>query len=90
MSKLVAERGGFELMPELGYQPVNKYLPPRPRRAGDRYRGEDAATGNESPLRWLDRLVRRERVVRCRIAGSVCAVGPVATDSRGPRPDPQR
>ena len=23
------ERGGFDLMPELGYRPVNKYLPPR-------------------------------------------------------------
>jgi hypothetical protein len=27
----VAERGGFDLMPELGYAPTNKYLPPRPR-----------------------------------------------------------
>ena len=26
------ERGGFDLLPEMGYQPVNKYLPPRPRR----------------------------------------------------------
>ena len=32
VSKLVAERGGYALMPELGYQPVNRYLPPRPRR----------------------------------------------------------
>ena len=31
VSKLVAERGGVDLMPELGYQPVNKYLPPRKR-----------------------------------------------------------
>ena len=23
------ERGGFGLMPELGYKPVNRYLPPR-------------------------------------------------------------
>ena len=29
------ERGGVSLMEELGYQPVNQYLPPRPRRAGD-------------------------------------------------------
>ena len=34
VSKLVAERGGVPLMPELGYAPVNRYLPPRPRRAG--------------------------------------------------------
>ena len=32
--KLVAERGGCRLMPELGYKPVNRYLPPRPRRDG--------------------------------------------------------
>ena len=32
VSQLVAERGGFDLLPEFGYKPVNKYLPPRPRR----------------------------------------------------------
>ncbi|MCB1435160.1 MAG: (Fe-S)-binding protein, partial [Alphaproteobacteria bacterium] len=32
VSKLVAERGGYDLFPEMGYKPVNKYLPPRPRR----------------------------------------------------------
>ena len=31
VSQLVAERGGFDLMPEFGYKPVNKYLPPRTR-----------------------------------------------------------
>ena len=35
VSRLVAERGGVSLMEELGYQPVNQYLPPRPRRAGE-------------------------------------------------------
>ena len=29
ISKLVEERGGFELMPEQGCNPVNRYLPPR-------------------------------------------------------------
>ena len=43
VSKLVAERGGFDLMPESGMKPVNKYLPPRARR--------DANTcGNASSL----------------------------------------
>ena len=32
VSRLVAERGGFDLLPEFGYKPVNKYLPPRARR----------------------------------------------------------
>ena len=31
VSKLVAERGGMDLMPEQGTKPVNKYLPPRPK-----------------------------------------------------------
>ncbi|AHD01802.1 4Fe-4S dicluster domain-containing protein [Leisingera methylohalidivorans] len=31
VSKLVAERGGIDLMPEMGTKPVNKYLPPRPK-----------------------------------------------------------
>lgn len=34
VSRLVAERGGYDLMPEMGYRPVNKYLPPRPKKAG--------------------------------------------------------
>ncbi|MBA3323753.1 MAG: 4Fe-4S dicluster domain-containing protein [Rhodobacteraceae bacterium] len=29
VSRLVADRGGFDLMPEQGTRPVNKYLPPR-------------------------------------------------------------
>ena len=32
VSHMVAERRGVDLMPELGYAPVNRYLPPRPRR----------------------------------------------------------
>ena len=66
VSKLVAERGGVALMPELGYQPVNRYLPPRPRRAGN-----DVEAAAEAPaetldakalppvLRWLDRVLSR-------------------------------
>jgi len=27
----VSERGGYDLMPEFGFKPVNKYLPPRAR-----------------------------------------------------------
>ena len=65
VSKLVAERGGVDLMPQLGYQPVNKYLPPRPRRAGDARPAPPAAaealdTAALSPvLRWLDRVLSR-------------------------------
>lgn len=31
VSRLVAARGGIDLMPDLGTRPVNKYLPPRPK-----------------------------------------------------------
>src|SRR5437016_5165456 len=32
VSQIVKERGGYDLMPEMGYAPTNKYLPPRPRK----------------------------------------------------------
>jgi sulfite dehydrogenase (quinone) subunit SoeB len=70
VSRLVAERGGVALMPELGYAPVNRYLPPRPRRTGDAAgsahtaAADDAsARGDDAPLppllRWLDRALSR-------------------------------
>jgi len=31
VSTLVRERGGYAMMPEVGYNPVNRYLPPRER-----------------------------------------------------------
>jgi Fe-S-cluster-containing dehydrogenase component len=57
VSKLVAERGGVALMPELGYQPVNRYLPPRERRVG----GEDvlAEAPTSTAPSWLTRILRR-------------------------------
>jgi Fe-S-cluster-containing dehydrogenase component len=71
VSKLVAERGGRDLLPELGYKPVNQYLPPRPRRAGSNaespveskpssHAGETLDTNKLPPLlRWLDRALSR-------------------------------
>ncbi|TXH99604.1 MAG: 4Fe-4S dicluster domain-containing protein, partial [Pseudorhodobacter sp.] len=35
VSRLAAERGGFALMPEMGTNPVNRYLPPRKKDALD-------------------------------------------------------
>ncbi len=65
VSRLVAERGGVDLMGELGYRPTNRYLPPRPRRAGTAE--TDAAPAEETldpqalppVLRWLDRVLSR-------------------------------
>jgi sulfite dehydrogenase (quinone) subunit SoeB len=65
VSQLVAERGGVDLMPELGYRPVNKYLPPRPRRAGISCATTTAAPESPNPaglsplLRWVDKLLSR-------------------------------
>jgi len=70
VSELVAARAGADLMPELGYRPVNKYLPPR---RGRPY-GEDRAPAPLTALvaeaqrdsdainpllRWVDRLLSR-------------------------------
>lgn len=60
VSRLVRERGGYDLMPEMGYAPTNKYLPPRPRGPAARPQGpatlEDAAPAGGF-LGWLDRLL---------------------------------
>lgn len=63
VSRLVADRDGVDLLPELGYRPTNKYLPPRPRRAGhtDAQPAEETFDPGQlpTPLRWLDRLLGR-------------------------------
>ncbi|HET6906115.1 MAG TPA: 4Fe-4S dicluster domain-containing protein [Rhodanobacteraceae bacterium] len=65
ISKLVAERGGYDLMPEFGYKPVNKYLPPRPRRDGSEMSPAASAEETLDPaqlpplLRWLDKALSR-------------------------------
>ncbi len=62
VSRLVSERGGYDLMPELGYRPTNKYLPPRektcaaPERAAP---ASPAASDGGLLLRWVDRLLSR-------------------------------
>jgi len=60
ISLLVEERGGVALMPELGYKPTNRYLPPRAR-------SERAATIDAPALEpikaeggflgWIDRML---------------------------------
>jgi Fe-S-cluster-containing dehydrogenase component len=61
VSQLVAERGGYDLMPELGYRPTNKYLPPRPRKVEPGYLGAPDALEAVQPkggfLAWLDRVL---------------------------------
>jgi len=55
VSLLVAARGGYDLMPEQGTRPVNKYLPPRERTVLP----TPARTGDDGPpltgfWKWLD------------------------------------
>ena len=71
VSQLVAERGGKELMPELGYKPVNRYLPPRAPRKDQGAHGVGASlpwvssgegtnlAGAGRFLRWVDRVLSR-------------------------------
>jgi len=62
VSKLVAERDGYDLMPEMGYRPTNKYLPPRPRADTSSLPAPKSsrAPEPENPLlRWLDRALAR-------------------------------
>ena len=68
VSRLTAERGGFDLMPEMGYLPVNKYLPPRPKadahsaRSSEREPIRLAPTAQDVPgklLQWVDMLLSR-------------------------------
>ena len=63
VSQLVAERGGMDLMPELGYRPTNTYLPPRPRKTEPGCTGAPAALEPAKPeggfLGWLDQVLSR-------------------------------
>ncbi|HVF34603.1 MAG TPA: 4Fe-4S dicluster domain-containing protein, partial [Candidatus Saccharimonadia bacterium] len=66
VSQLVAARDGYDLAPEFGYRPVNKYLPPRPRKAAldvpaaAAPRDEALDSTKLSPLlRWVDRVLSR-------------------------------
>ena len=64
VSRLSRERGGIELMPELGTRPVNRYLPPRPRDTlqgcADPAPATDPSTeGLTGFLGWIDRTLAR-------------------------------
>lgn len=53
-----ARDGGVDLMPELGYQPTNKYLPPRPRKEVD-----EMSVSNQPPQSgitgWINKMIAR-------------------------------
>lgn len=63
VSRQVAARDGYDLLPEFGYKPVNKYLPPRRRAAtaapGEREEALPAGDGSpaERLFAWADRVL---------------------------------
>ncbi len=65
VSRLVESRGGYDLMPEQGCRPVNKYLPPRALAAAEREIPDkpplDAVFANaeQALAKWAGRLFAR-------------------------------
>lgn len=61
VSKLVRERGGYDLMPEMEYRPTNKYLPPRRKNKTSVDHAPElvsmAAEPGDGFLGWVDRLL---------------------------------
>ena len=67
VSKLVRSREGYDLMPEQGTRPVNKYLPPRPRKAEPEAHQleaprmlkhkDDSSDGAGLIARWVDKIL---------------------------------
>ena len=63
VSKLVEARGGYDLLPEMDYKPVNKYLPPRARRDAATLPAEALPKPDGSALEklfaWADKLLTK-------------------------------
>lgn len=58
VSKLVAKREGYDLMPEQGTKPVNKYLPPRQHQNELTELSPVSDTSDaQGVLKWLDKLL---------------------------------
>ena len=58
VSVAISENGGYALMPETGFRPVNRYLPPRKRAAAAAPPLEPkVADFGSALLRWVDRVL---------------------------------
>jgi Fe-S-cluster-containing dehydrogenase component len=57
VSRISRERNGEQLMPELGYEPVNKYLRPREKKHVETYVNETNSI--KAVKDWVNRLVSR-------------------------------
>ena len=69
VSQIVKEREGYDLMPEFGFKPVNKYLPPR-QQIHQKIEPESVTTQPENTVfnptgateklfKWADRILSR-------------------------------
>ena len=63
VSRLVKDRGGYDLMPEQGCSPANKYLPPKPRNSSQAQSAKPLQSkvddfGN-AVLKWIDLALSR-------------------------------
>ena len=59
---MTMERGGIDLMPEMGTKPVNKYLPPRPKtnpHTATELAPAFAPKAGEGLLGWIDRALEK-------------------------------
>lgn len=55
VSTLVRERAGYSMMPEVGYNPVNKYLPPRQRPAAPTVEKSEGGSSASLISKWMKR-----------------------------------
>ena len=59
VSQLVAERGGVTMLPALGYQPVNRYLPPRNAPKVSVMTTPDSASLMHKVSGWINKMIER-------------------------------
>jgi sulfite dehydrogenase (quinone) subunit SoeB len=57
VSRLVRDRGGYDLLPEQGCAPVNKYLPPRTTSTVARPLERKVKDIESALLRWIDKVL---------------------------------
>jgi hypothetical protein len=63
VSQLVAQRGGYDLMSDMGYKPTNKYLPPRARRDTATFAEampKSDGSAMEKLFAWADKLLSKQ------------------------------
>ncbi len=59
VSELAAARGAVDLMPEMGYRPTNKYLPPRERTTASSAPPLEPVAASDGFLGWVDKMLSR-------------------------------